>query len=238
MSKYLKFATPAQKQAKDFKSDYGLKNHGLVYLERVFWNLPKPALYEEAIFRNEGRLTFGGAFLVNTGKWTARAANEKYFVKESTTEENINWGEYNRPISSEKFNNMYARLQAYLQGEELFVQDVYAGADKDYRMPVRIITDTAWQSMFARNMLITEESLDKHKSFVPEFTVIAAPHFKLDPRVDGTNSETGIVVDFSKRLAIIANTHYAGEIKKNSFYSNELSNATTRCYVNALLCKC
>ncbi len=217
MSKYLKFDTPAQKQAKDLKSDYGLKNHGLVHLDRVYWNLPKPALYEEAVFRNEGKITNGGAFLVNTGKWTARAANEKYFVKESSTEDKINWGEYNRPMAQEKFNNMFSRLQAFLQGEELFVQDVYAGAHPDHRMAVRVITDTAWQSMFARNMFIADTKLDNYKSFVPEFTVIASPSFKVDTRIEGTNSETAIVIDFSKRLAIVANTHYAGEIKKTIF---------------------
>ncbi|MBC8214957.1 MAG: phosphoenolpyruvate carboxykinase (ATP) [Candidatus Marinimicrobia bacterium] len=217
MSKYLKFDTPAQKQAKDLKSDFGLKNHGLTHLERIFWNLPKPALYEEAVFRNEGKITFGGAFLVNTGKWTARAANEKYFVRESSTEDKINWGEYNRPMSVEKFNNLYTRLQAFLQGEELFVQDMYVGADPEHRMAIRIITDTAWQSMFARNMFIADEKLEKHKSFVPEFTIIASPSFKADQRIDGTNSETAIAVDFSKRLAIVANTSYAGEIKKTAF---------------------
>lgn len=217
MSKYLKFESPAQKQAKDLKSDYGLKNHGLTHLERVFWNLPKPALYEEAVFRNEGKITYGGAFLVNTGKWTARAANEKYFVREPSTEDKINWGEYNRPMNVEKFNNLYTRLQAFLQGEELFVQDMYVGADPNHRMAVRIITDSAWQSMFARNMFIADDRLDTHKTFVPEFTIIASPSFKVDPRIDGTNSETAIAVDFSKRLAIITNTHYAGEIKKTAF---------------------
>lgn len=217
MSKYLKFETPAQKQAKDLKSDYGVENHGLVHLERVYWNLPKPALYEEAVFRNEGKITHGGPFLVNTGRWTARAANEKYFVRESSTEDKINWGDYNRPLSVEKFNGLLTRLQAFLQGEELFVQDAYVGADPEYRMPIRIITDTAWQSMFARNMFLTESSLDKHKTFVPEFTVIASPSFKVDPRIDSTNSETAIVIDFSKRLAVVANTSYGGEIKKTIF---------------------
>lgn len=217
MTKYLKFETPAQKQAEDLKSEFGLDNHGLKGLDRVYWNLPTPALMEEAVFRNEGKIVNGGAFLVNTGKWTARAANDKYFVKEPSTEDKIDWGEYNRPISMEKFNNMYARLQAYFQGEDLFVQDVYAGGDPNYRMPVRIITDTAWQSHFARNMLINEAGLEKHKNFIPEFTLIASPSFKVDPRIEGTRSETAIVVDFSKNLAIVAGSSYGGEIKKSIF---------------------
>ncbi|MEI6454954.1 MAG: phosphoenolpyruvate carboxykinase (ATP) [bacterium] len=217
MSKYLKFETPAQKQATNLKSEYGLANHGLVHLDRVYWNLPEASLYEEAVFRNEGKIVNGGPLLVHTGKWTARAANEKYFVMESTTAEKIDWGKNNRPMSPEKFDGMFSRLQAFLQGEELFVQDVFVGADPDYQVPIRIITDTAWQSLFARNMFLTINTLEKHKTHVPNFTVIASPSFKLDPRIDGTNSETAIVINFDKRLAIVANTQYGGEIKKSIF---------------------
>lgn len=123
MTKYLKFDTPAQKHAADLKSEYGLMNHGLVHLDKVYWNLPEAALIEEAVFRGEGKIVNGGAFLVTTGKWTARAANEKYIVRESSTEDKIDWGNQNRPISLEKFNGLLARLQAFLQGEELFVQE-------------------------------------------------------------------------------------------------------------------
>lgn len=215
--KYLEFDTPATKQASELKSDFGLRYHGLVHLDRVFWNLPESALYEEAVFRGEGKIVYGGPFLVKTGKWTARAPQDKYIVKESSTEDKINWGEYNRPMSQEKFNGIYTRLHAFLQGEELFVQDVYVGADPNYQIPVRIITDTAWQSFFARNMFITVNERAKLKAYVPEFTVLAIPSFKLDPRVDGTRTETAIVIDFSQRLVIIANTFYGGEIKKSVF---------------------
>ncbi len=217
MSKYLKFDTPAQKQATNLKSVYGLKNHGLVHLDRVYWNLPEASLYEEAVFRNEGKIVHGGPLLVNTGKWTARAANEKYFVKEPGTEDKIDWGEYNRPMSPEKFDGLFSRLQAFLQGEELFVQDVYVGSDPDFQIPIRIITDTAWQSLFARNMFLTLKTLEQYRTHIPEFTLIASPSFKVDPRIDGTNSETAIVIDFSKRLAIVANSSYGGEVKKSIF---------------------
>ncbi len=215
--KYLEFDTPAIKHAKEYKSDYGLKNHGLTYLDTVYWNLPTPALVEEAVFRGEGKLVNGGAFHVYTGKWTARAANDKYFVREESTEDKIDWGEYNRPMTPEKFNGLFARLQAYWQGEELFVQDVYAGAHPEYRLPVRIISDRAWSAHFARNMLLAESDLAKLKQFVPDFTVMVAPKFKVDPRIDGTRSETAIVINFAQRLAIIANSQYAGEIKKTVF---------------------
>ena len=217
MTKYLEFNTPANKHAEELKCDFGLENHGLSHLDQVYWNLPTAALYEEAIFRGEGKMVMGGPFLVNTGKWTARAANDKYFVYEPGTSDKIDWGEYNRPMSQQKFDGIFTRLQAYLQGEELFVQDVYAGADPDYRLPVRVISEKAWQSHFARNMFITINDRDELKQFIPGFTILVASSFKLDPRVDGTLSETAIVINFEKRLAIIANSSYAGEIKKTAF---------------------
>lgn len=215
--KYLEFSTPAQAHATAFKANFGLMNHGLVHLDRVYWNLPAPALVEEAVFRGEGKLVEGGAFQAYTGKWTARAANDKYFVLEETSQKNIDWGEYNRPMTTEKFNGLFARLQAYWQGEELFVQDLFAGAHPDYRLPVRIIVDRAWSALFARNMLLAENDLARLKEFIPDFTIMVAPKFKCDPRIDGTLSETAIVINFAKRLAIIANSEYAGEIKKSIF---------------------
>lgn len=217
MTKYLEFPTPALKHAGEFSSDYKLKNHGLVHLDHVFWNLPTPALIEEAIFRGEGHLTLGGAFVVHTGKWTARAANDKYVVREPSTEDSIWWGVYNRPIAQEKFDGMLARLQAFLQGEELFVQDCYVGADPNYRMPIRIITDRAWQSHFARNMFIKINNRDELKRHVPEFTLIASPSFKCDPTIEGTRTETAMVINFSQRIAIVAGSMYGGEIKKTIF---------------------
>ncbi len=217
MSKYLEFSTPALKQAREFASDFGLRNHGFVDLDTVYWNLPSDALYEEAIFRNEGHIANGGPLIVNTGKFTARAASDKYIVREESTEDKIWWGQYNKPYSLEKFNSLMGRLQAWAQGEELFVQDCYAGADLDYRLPVRVITEKAWHSLFVRNMLITVEDREILKKFVPDFTIIAVPGFKLDPRIDGTATETGIIINFDSRTAIIANTLYAGEIKKSVF---------------------
>lgn len=217
MSKYLEFKTPAEKESMTLASDYRLKNHGLVYLDKVYWNLPEEALYEEIVFRNEGKITKHGPILVNTGKHSARAANDKFIVKEESTEKNIWWGEYNRPITTEKFNQVLARVQAYCQDEEVFIQDCYAGADPEYKMPIRVITEKAWHSLFARNMFITTDNQDELKKFMPEFTVICVPGFILDPRIDGTRTETGILLNFDQRMAIIANTSYGGEIKKSIF---------------------
>jgi len=217
MTKYLEFETPAAKQARDLASSYGLESHGLTHLDQVFWNLPAAALYEEAIFRGEAHMVFGGPLLVNTGKHTSRAAQDKFIVQEHSTENEVDWGEYNRPITPENFNRVLGRLQAFLQGEELFVQDCYAGADPNYRLPIRIITDSAWQSLFARNMMIPLSNLDEYKKHVPEFTVIASPSFKCDPRVEGTRTETAMLINFAERLAIVAGSSYGGEIKKTIF---------------------
>ncbi|MBC8477946.1 phosphoenolpyruvate carboxykinase (ATP), partial [bacterium] len=217
MSKYLKFQTPAIKEAKELASDYKLQNHGLNHLDSVYWNLPSEALYEEIIFRNEGRISRQGPMLVLTGKHTARAAADKYIVQEESTTDNVWWGEYNRPYSLEKYNSLLSRVQAYCQDEELFVQDVYAGADPEYALKVRIITEKAWHSLFARNMLLTFTDLEEHKKFIPDFTIIGLPGFKVDPRIDGTRSETAIVLNFAANTAIISNSLYGGEIKKGVF---------------------
>lgn len=217
MTKYLKFPTPAIGHAKELASDFGLDNHGLRRLDKVFWNLPPSALYEEAIFRGEGKMVEGGPLLVTTGKHTARAAADKYVVREPSTEDKIWWGIHNRPFSEERFNSLLTRLSAFLQGEELFVQDCYAGADPEHRLPVRIITDMAWSSLFASNMFIRPKSRDEYKKFIPEFTVIAAPGFKADPVIDGTRSETAIVLNFPQKMAVICDTEYGGEIKKSVF---------------------
>jgi phosphoenolpyruvate carboxykinase (ATP) len=217
MNNILDIKTPAETQAAARKSDYGLENHGLTNLNKVYWNLPTEALYEEAIFRNEGKITLQGPFVVNTGKHTARAANDKFVVREPSTENNIWWGQYNRPYSAEKFNDLFNRVQGFLQNRDVFVQDCYAGADPNYRMPVRIITELAWHSMFVRNMFIPCQTNDEYRRHIPDFTVIAVPSFKSFPQLDGTPTNTVIAINFAQRLCIIGNTGYAGEIKKSIF---------------------
>ena len=215
--KYLEFDTPATNQAMELASDFRLKNQGFTELDRVFWNLPEEALYEEAIFRNEGKLSKYGPLLVVTKPHTARAASDKFVVEEESTKDKISWGVHNRPFSQEKFSSVMARAKAFCQGEELFVQDVYAGADSNYRLKVRVITDKAWLSLFTRNMLITTDNRDELKNFVPDFTVITLSGFKLDPSIDGSRTQTGIILNFAERTALIANSLYGGEIKKSVF---------------------
>jgi phosphoenolpyruvate carboxykinase (ATP) len=155
--------------------------------------------------------------VVNTGKHTARAANDKFVVRESSTEEHVWWGQYNRPFSAEKFDELFSRLQGFLQGRDLFVQDCYGGSDPNYRLPVRVITELAWHSLFARNMLIKPETADEYRQHMPEFTVIAVPSFKAFPQIDGTPTNTFIVINFAQKMCIIGNTGYGGEIKKSIF---------------------
>ena len=154
MNNILDIKTPAQGQSDDLKCDYGLDSLGLVNLNRVYWNLPSEALYEEVIFRNEGKITKHGPLVVNTGKHTARAANDKYVVREPNTEGHVWWGEYNRPYGTDKFNELYNRVQGFLQGRDVFVQDCFAGADANFRLPIRVITEYAWHSLFTRNMFL------------------------------------------------------------------------------------
>jgi len=217
MNNLLDVKTPAEAQAAARKSEYGLEYLGLSNLNKVYWNLPVEALYEEANFRNEGKITYGGGFTVNTGKYTARAASDKFVVREPTTEEHVWWGQYNRPFEAKKFDELFNRVQGFLQGKDVFVQDCYAGADPNYRLPVRIITELAWHSYFARNMFITPKTNDEYRRHVPEFTVISVPSFKAFPQIDGTPTNTVIAINFDQKLCIIGNTGYAGEIKKSVF---------------------
>jgi phosphoenolpyruvate carboxykinase (ATP) len=217
MNNLLNIKTPAEEQAGDLKSDFGLINHGLRNLRKAYWNLPTEALYEEIIFRNEGKITYQGPVVVNTGKHTARAASDKAIVSEESSQGRVWWGQYNRPFSQEMFDFLVARLQGFLQGRDLFVQDCYGGADPQFRLPIRIITEYAWHSQFARNMFVLPSTAEEFRWHVPEFTVICVPSFQSFPSMDGTADQTFIVINFAEKLCIIGNTAYAGEIKKSIF---------------------
>ena len=217
MNNLLNIKTPAESIAQSRKADYNLSNHGVGNLRLAYWNLAMEALYEEAVFRGEGITSTGGPFVAHTGKHTGRSANDKFTVRHADSENHIWWGAYNRPFDGEKFDGLYTRLLGYMQSKDVFVQDVYVGADEKYRMPIRFVTEYAWHSMFIRNMFIPPQTLEEYKHFVPEFTVIGAPGFKSNPAVDGTPSETFIVLNYERKLAIIGNTAYAGETKKSIF---------------------
>lgn len=200
----------------DITRGTGLEEHGITNANLIYWTTPTPALYEQIIVRGEGLTTHLGAIAVKTGHYTGRAPNEKFIVDEPSIHDHINWGKINRPFPEAKFDALYKRLLSYLHGKDLFVQDCFAGASPAHRLPIRVITERAWHSLFARNMFIqaSEEELVDHK---PQFTVIDIPSFHAVPSIDGTNSETFIIINFAKRLILICGTSYAGEIKKSIF---------------------
>lgn len=217
MNNILNIKTPAEAQAQELKSEFGLKNLGITNLRADYWNLPAEALYEEIVFRNEGRLSHLGPIVVNTGNHTARAANDKFIVREPGSAEHVWWGEYNRPYDADKFEELFTRLQGFLQGRDLFIQDCFGGADPNYTLPIRIITEYAWHSLFARNMFIPPETNEDYRRHVPQFTVICVPSFQSYPSIDGSPSKTFIALNFQQGLCIIGNTAYGGEIKKSIF---------------------
>ncbi len=197
-------------------SRHGLERHGIGNFAAAHWNLAAPALYQHTLRRGEGRLAEGGALVVLTGQHTGRSPNDKYIVEEASTRDDICWGEVNVAISEAGFERLHAKVLAYFQSRELYVQDVLAGADPEYRLAVRVVSESAWHSLFARNMFI-QPGHDLLADFAPEFTVLHAPYLQADPETDGTNSPTFIVVHFARRLILVGGTSYAGEIKKSIF---------------------
>ncbi|MBF0644218.1 phosphoenolpyruvate carboxykinase [Desulfuromonas acetoxidans] len=193
-----------------------LEQHGITNVKSVQRNLCTPALYEEIIRRGEGSLSHQGPIVVSNSNYTGRSPNDRFIVKAGQSGEDIWWGDVNRPFDPDKFDALYNRMMAFLQERDLFVQDCFAGADKDYRLPVRVVSTRAWNSLFARNMLIkaTDAELE---NFVPGFTVVAAPDFKTVPEIDGTRSEAAIIINFERKLILIATAAYSGEIKKGVF---------------------
>ncbi len=194
-----------------------LLSHGIRNANAVWWDLSTPALYEHALQRREGRLAHMGPLVVSTGQYTGRSPNDKYLVEEPSSHHKIWWGRVNQPISIERFDALRSRLMAYLQGKDIYVQDCYVGADENYRLPIRIITETAWHSLFARNMFLLERDPDRLAVHQPQFTVIDAPGFNANPEEDGTRSEVFVAIHFGRREVIIGGTMYAGEIKKSVF---------------------
>lgn len=183
---------------------------------RALWNLGTAALYEEAIRRGEGILTAHGPFNADTGQHTGRSPKDKFLVKEASTDHEVWWGPVNKPISSENFSAVLDKVLAHFNGRDAFVQDLFVCADPNYRLPLRVITEQAWHSLFARTMFIPPEDAGVPAE-EPQFTVIQAPSIALDPATYGLRSQTFILLSFEKRLIVVGGTSYAGEIKKGMF---------------------
>jgi phosphoenolpyruvate carboxykinase (ATP) len=180
-------------------------------------NLTTSVLVEKILKRNEGRLTSTGAIQAITGKYTGRSPKDKFFVEDELSKDSIDWGTVNQPISEELFFQLYKKVVNYLSNkDEVFSFQGFAGADTTYRLPIQVINEFAWHNLFSSQLFIepTEKELMSHE---PEFTVISAPTFKADPKLDGTNSEAFIIISFEHRIILIGGTEYAGEIKKSVF---------------------
>ncbi|MEK5390391.1 phosphoenolpyruvate carboxykinase (ATP) [Margalitia sp. FSL K6-0131] len=183
----------------------------------VYTQLSVPRLVEKILARKEGILTSTGAVQAETGKYTGRSPKDKFIVEEPSVKDKIDWGSVNQPISVEVFDKLYHKVIQYLENQnELFVFKGFAGADKKSRLPIQVVNEYAWHNLFAHQLFIrpSEEELADHKA---QFTILSAPNFKADPQVDGTKSETFIIVSFERRIILIGGTEYAGEMKKSIF---------------------
>ena len=192
-------------------SVHGLKNSGSIY-----WNLPVEDLVEMAVSRNEGVFSAHKALVTETGERTGRSPNDKFIVDEPTTSSDVNWGDVNISTDIATFAKLRTKVVDYLSNQqELFVQDLYCGADLSEALPIRVINQSAWHNAFARNMFIrpTEAQLINHS---PEFTVFHAPNFEASPE-DGVNSQCFVIINYQAKEVLIGGTKYAGEIKKSIF---------------------
>src|SRR5262245_34551302 len=192
----------------------GLEREG-IRTDRVKWNLATAALYEEAVRRQEGLIAAEGPLTCRTGQHTGRSPNDKFVVREPSSEANVWWGKVNKPMEQAQFDALHLDLVNSLSGKELYVLDCYAGADPTYRLPVRIINEYAWHNLFCRNLFIDDPAAAAAQD--PQFTVIDSPSFKADPSRHGTLSEVVIALNFAKKLVLIGGTSYAGEMKKSIF---------------------
>jgi phosphoenolpyruvate carboxykinase (ATP) len=189
----------------------GVETHGT-----VFWNSPTPILYEQAVKRDEAIIADEGPLVGSTTPHTGRSPNDKFVVRELSSEERIWWGKINQPISEANFDRLRERMWQYMRDRDLFVQDVRAGTDPRYQLPVRVVSEYAWHSLFARNVFLTDSSAAEGDPG-SGYTVIDLPGLDARPDQDGTRSETFILVNFGERLILIGGTRYAGEIKKSIF---------------------
>ncbi len=203
------------------EGQHDLSHHGLSPSGQVHWNLEWQELYAAALRRGEGNLTAHGVLMTETGDRTGRSPNDKFIVK--VDDENnpltgdVWWGDVNVPTTPEIYDNLCQKVRDYLSNrEEIFIQDLHCGADAEERLAIRVVTENAWHSAFARNMFL-RPSIEEIETHEPEFTILHAPHFHADPEIDGTNSEAFVIISFEKKTVIIGGTRYAGEIKKSIF---------------------
>ena len=191
---------------------------GIINTKNIYYNESAPKLVELSIKKEEGELSNTGALVINTGKYSGRSPDDRFIVDDDYTHSHINWGKINKPISEDIFNKLMTKLTSYFQNRDVFVFDGFVGNDNDYKVPLRIINETASHNLASRNLFIRpdEETL---KNFSPEFNVINAPHFFSIPEIDNVHSEAFVILHLKKKIIIIGGTGYVGEIKKAVFSS-------------------
>ncbi len=197
-------------------STYNLEALGIHNVANVYHNLPVPELVKKALAAGEGELASNGALVVKTGKTTGRSPDDKYIVEESNFKDKIWWGPVNKPVKPELFDRLYALVTTYLQNRDIFIFDGFGGADPEYRLPIRVVTDKAWQALFSNTLFVRPDIKDL-QNHAPQFTIIAAPTMKALPRIAELNSENFVCVSFTKKIILICGTQYGGEIKKGLF---------------------
>jgi len=199
------------------ESTVGLQKQGIDPKGKIHWNLIAPELMNAAARLGEGEFAARGPFVAVTSPHTGRSPNDKFVVKESSSENDVDWGKVNQPYAPEKYQALLADVRAYLSDrEELFVEDLYCGADPNYRLSVRYVSPNAWHMAFVRNMFIRPDFTEL-ATFDPNFTVLHAPEFQADPAKHGTRTGTFIVLNIAERTILIGGTRYAGELKKSMF---------------------
>lgn len=194
---------------------YGADKFGFKNLKGVNWNLGTPALYEHALRNGEAELTADGALCAETGVFTGRSPKDKFTVRDATTENNV-WWAGNQSITAEQFEALYQDFIKHAEGMTLFAQDLYGGADPDFRIKTRVYTELAWHSLFIRTLLIRPKASEL-ASFSPELTIVDLPSFKADPKRHGVRSENVVAIDFARKIVLIGGSYYAGEMKKSVF---------------------
>ncbi|SDJ75470.1 phosphoenolpyruvate carboxykinase (ATP) [Catalinimonas alkaloidigena] len=194
----------------------GLESCGLTHTARAYWNLPPAQLIEMALQRGEGQLTSTGALMCDTGKFTGRSPKDRFIVKDALTADTVDWNAINQPFEADQFEVLRREMGAYLQSQEVFVRDVYAGADPAYRLKVRIINRNAYHNLFCHTMFLrpSEEELE---NFEPDYHVIHVPEFEANPALDGTRQANFAILNLTQKMILVGGTGYAGEIKKGIF---------------------
>ena len=195
----------------DLNESIGLNNLG-----NQFWNLSPSELVEDTILNGQGELTDTGALAIETGEFTGRSPKDRFVVCDEKTENAVWWGDVNIKFTPEKFDALYNRMKAYLNGRDVYVRDAFACADPSYKMNIRVVNEISWGNMFAYNMFLRPTDIDL-ENFLPEWHIVCAPGFKADPEIDGTRQANFAILNFTKKMIIIGGTGYTGEIKKGIF---------------------